>query len=66
MSNKRQESLRILFINGYYKPAYTYGGPVRSIATLCEGMVKEGADVTVYTTNANGNSQLKGPTWEVS
>jgi glycosyltransferase involved in cell wall biosynthesis len=41
-----------------YKPAYVYGGPIRSIATLCEELVKANHHVTVYTTNANGSTEL--------
>jgi glycosyltransferase involved in cell wall biosynthesis len=44
----------VLFITPYYKPAYIYGGPARSVPSLCEAMVKHGARVTVFTTNANG------------
>ena len=46
--------MRILCVAGYYRPAFVYGGPVRSISTLCEGLAKAGAQVTVFTTNANG------------
>jgi len=53
--------LRLLLITSYYKPAYVYGGPVRSISTLCEAMVKLGAQVTVLTTDANGDQRLKVP-----
>ena len=49
--------MRILCITGYYKPAYVYGGPVRSIPVMCEGLVRAGAQVTVFTTNANGPGQ---------
>lgn len=46
--------MRILCVTGYYKPAYFYGGPVTSVSTLCQGLVKSGAAVTVFTSNANG------------
>ena len=46
--------MRILCATGYYKPAYVYGGPVKSVATLCEGLARLGNQVTVFTTNANG------------
>ena len=42
----------------YYKPATVYGGPVRSVSALCEGLMKAGAQVTVLTTNANGAEAL--------
>jgi len=41
-----------------YKPAYHYGGPIRSVAALCESLAKSGQEVTVYTTNANGVENL--------
>jgi len=50
--------MRILFVTAYYQPAFVYGGPVRSIATLCEGLVRAGVSVTVFTTNANGTDQV--------
>lgn len=48
------DQLRLLFVTAFYKPAYVYGGPVRSISALCEGLASLGCQVTVYTTNANG------------
>jgi glycosyltransferase involved in cell wall biosynthesis len=50
--------LRILQINASYKPAYIYGGPTMSVAKLSEQLVKAGNDVTVYTTTANGDTEL--------
>ena len=46
----------------YYKPASIYGGPVRSVSALCEGLQQAGAQVTVLTTNANGAGSLTVPT----
>lgn len=42
----------------FYKPSHVYGGPTRSISTLCENLVRIGCDVTLYTTNANGSTNL--------
>jgi glycosyltransferase involved in cell wall biosynthesis len=53
--------MRILVVTSYYKPAYVYGGPSRSIASLCEAIVQLGTEVTVFTTNANGQSDLDVP-----
>ncbi len=53
--------MRILYISSYYKPAYVYGGPARSIASMCEALARQGAQVTVLTTNANGNNVLDVP-----
>ena len=32
--------MRILHITASYKPAYIYGGPIYSVAALCEGLVE--------------------------
>lgn len=53
--------MRILIIKPYYKPAFVYGGPVRSVSAMAEGMQAEGATVTVITTNANGETTLDVP-----
>lgn len=45
-------SLRILHYTGVYAPAWSYGGPPRSVSTLCEGLAQLGHEVTVFTTNA--------------
>jgi glycosyltransferase involved in cell wall biosynthesis len=50
--------MRILVVASYYKPAYIYGGPVKSISQLCEALVQRGNHVTVLTTNANGETAL--------
>lgn len=50
--------MKILHINASYKPAYVYGGPTMSVSRLCEQLVKSGAAVTVYTTTANGPTEL--------
>jgi len=57
------QNFHILCVIPYYKPAYIYGGPSRSIPSLCEAMTSAGAEITVYTTNANGpGSTLEVPT----
>lgn len=53
--------MKLLAIISYYKPAYVYGGPVHSTANLYEGLARQGVDITVITTNANGNEKLKIP-----
>jgi glycosyltransferase involved in cell wall biosynthesis len=53
--------MRILCVVSYYKPAYAYGGPVRSTSALCEGLAQLGARVTVLTTNANAGQPLAVP-----
>ncbi len=50
--------MRLLVITPYYKPAFCYGGPARSIPALCENLATQGVSVTVYTTDANGSERL--------
>jgi len=50
--------MKILIVTPYYKPAYVYGGPVKSISQLAEALASYGHDVVVYTTNANGEVNL--------
>lgn len=54
----RADPMRILCVSNYYKPAHAYGGPARSVPALCEAMVRRGARVTVFTTNANGPGRV--------
>jgi len=44
--------MRILHYTGIYAPAWSYGGPPRSVANLCEGLAGLGHEVSVFTTNA--------------
>lgn len=53
--------MNILFITPSYKPAYVYGGPIVSVARLAESLVQLGHSVTVYTTTANGKTELDMP-----
>src|ERR1017187_7647 len=53
--------MRVLFITPYYKPAYVYGGPTRRISEFCDGVRQAGAEVTVFTTDANGAERLDVP-----
>ncbi|MEO3404295.1 glycosyltransferase [Mucilaginibacter sp. CAU 1740] len=50
--------MKILHVVASYKPAYVYGGPIMSAAMLCEQLVKTGQQVQVYTTTANGATEL--------
>ncbi len=50
--------MKILQITPSYKPAYVYGGPIESVAKLCEGLIAAGHEVAVFTTTANGASEL--------
>ena len=53
--------MKILFIVPSYKPAYIYGGTIVVVTRLAEQLVLEGHEVTVYTTTANGNTELDVP-----
>ena len=44
--------MRVLHFLPVYVPAWQFGGPILSVSRLCEGLVKEGVDVRVITTNA--------------
>lgn len=44
--------MRILHFLPVYIPAWQYGGPVLSVSRLCQGLVSQGVDVRVITTNA--------------
>lgn len=50
--------MKIIQITPAYKPAYIYGGPTMSIAKLCEALVEGENEVEVFTTSANGKSEL--------
>jgi glycosyltransferase involved in cell wall biosynthesis len=51
-------AIKILHIVPSYKPAYVYGGTIESVARLCEGTANAGAAIKVFTTTANGASEL--------
>ncbi|MEK7062255.1 MAG: glycosyltransferase [Patescibacteria group bacterium] len=50
--------MKILHIVPSYIPAYRYGGPIESVHNLNAALVKNGVEVTVYTTNINGLNDL--------
>jgi len=52
--------LKILQLSPSYKPAYIYGGPIYSVAKLCEVLSshEEHVITEVLTTTANGKSEL--------
>ena len=56
--------MTILFVVPSYKPAYIYGGPTVVIPLLAETLVRIGHAVTVYTTTANGRTELDVPVGE--
>ena len=44
--------MRVLHFLPVYVPAWQFGGPILSVSRLCEGLVLQGVDVRVITTNA--------------
>ena len=44
--------MQILHFLPVYVPAWQFGGPILSVSRLCEGLVSQGAQVRVITTNA--------------
>jgi glycosyltransferase involved in cell wall biosynthesis len=46
--------LNILHVVPSYYPAIRYGGPIRSVHSLCAALVRRGHVVHVYTTNVDG------------
>jgi glycosyltransferase involved in cell wall biosynthesis len=46
--------LRVAHVNAGYWPATYYGGPTFSSYQLCNGLVRQGCDVRVLTTDVNG------------
>lgn len=53
--------MKVLHIVPTYYPAVRYGGPIKSEHELNKWLVKKGVDVTVYTTNLDGNGVLDVP-----
>lgn len=54
--------MKILFSVHGYKPAWRIGGPVISVSSLAESLVRRGHDVTVFTTDSNLDQTLDVPT----
>ena len=50
--------MRVLHATPYFAPAFTYGGPPRSVLGLCQALRRAGAEVSVITTTANGDDEL--------
>jgi len=50
--------MKLLHITPSYIPAYSHGGPVVSVHALNKWLVKLGVDVTVYTTDIDGDKKL--------
>ena len=53
--------MRLCVVVPSYYPAFGYGGPIVSIHNTCKALAKQGVEVFVSTTNANGNCKLDVP-----
>lgn len=53
--------MKILHIVPSYIPAYRYGGPIQSVHGLNKWLVKQGAEVVVYTTSVDGPENMTVP-----
>jgi glycosyltransferase involved in cell wall biosynthesis len=55
-----QQKLTVLHVSPSYKPAFGYGGPILSVARLCEAAHDGpyGLEPLVFTTTANGKKEL--------
>ncbi len=52
--HRRSGSVKILHVTPSYLPATRYGGPIVAVHGLCKALVRKGNDVSVLTTNVNG------------
>lgn len=50
--------MRVAHVSCYFAPAFTYGGPPRSILGLCQGLMAAGVELEVLTTTADGPKEL--------
>jgi glycosyltransferase involved in cell wall biosynthesis len=50
--------MKVLHVVPSFYPAFNYGGPITSVYELCAGLVRQGCEVRVLTTNANGLSSV--------
>ncbi|MEW6607568.1 MAG: glycosyltransferase [bacterium] len=50
----REIEMKVLFVTPAYEPAWAFGGTVTSVSQLCNALSRKGADITVYTTDADG------------
>ena len=46
--------MRVLHVVPSFYPAHVYGGPIQSVYALCRHLARNGCEVRVLTTNANG------------
>ena len=53
--------MKILHITSAYEPAWHLGGVMRSVSQLCRGLVHQGHDVTVFTTDSGYDRRMPVP-----
>ncbi len=58
--------MKIVQISASYKPAVVYGGPTMSVSKLSEELWKNGIQTEVFTTLANGKSELSFPAGQLT
>src|SRR5690242_3503877 len=46
--------LKVLHVTPSFYPAFAYGGPTYSAYALCRSLARQGSEVRVLTTDANG------------
>jgi len=51
--------MKILHVIPSYLPAFQYGGPIKAVHELCREQVRQGQEVSVFTTDADGRKSLK-------
>jgi glycosyltransferase involved in cell wall biosynthesis len=52
--------MKVLHVAPSFYPAFRYGGPTRTVYGLCKELARQGAEVRVLTTDANGPESLVG------
>jgi glycosyltransferase involved in cell wall biosynthesis len=58
---KSAAPLRVLHVVPTYYPAVRYGGPIRSVQALCASLARRGHQISVYTTNMDGDDDSDVP-----
>jgi glycosyltransferase involved in cell wall biosynthesis len=53
--------VRLLHVVPTYVPAWRYGGPINSVHGLCKALARRGHEVTVATTNVDGEGESDVP-----
>ena len=50
--------MKILCVSPSYWPAFEYGGPIQSLHFLNKGLIENGAEVSVFTTNKGQSTEI--------